>query len=72
MAIDTEEKRASTCAFLQPWVLPGMRAGSTGTAWRQAAAHTYAEPSDVTPAERLQGGNLFAKRLLGLRNVQGL
>lgn len=43
MAIDTEEKRVSTCGFLQPWVLPGLRAGSTGTAWRQAAGHGYAD-----------------------------
>ena len=43
MAIDTPEKRASTCSLLQPWVLPGIRAGSTGPGWRPTSAHTYAE-----------------------------
>ena len=71
MAINTSEARASTCGFLQSWVLPGMQAGSTGTGWRQVSGHVYSQSIVKAPGPHLQDGNRYARRILGLRNVQG-
>jgi hypothetical protein len=67
-----EEQRASTCGFLQAWVLPGLRAGSSGFGWRQVTAHVYSLSLVNAPGPRQQDGNKFASHVLGRRNVQGL